>query len=31
MPDIIRVITSRRIRWAGYIACMAGKRNGLET
>jgi len=31
MPDIIRVIISRRIRWAGHIACMGGKRSGLET
>jgi len=27
-PIIIRVIKSRRMRWAGYIACM-GKRRGL--
>jgi hypothetical protein len=31
MSDIIRVIISRRIRWAGHVACMGGKINGLET
>jgi hypothetical protein len=26
-PDIIRVIKSRRLRWAGHVACM-GERRG---
>jgi hypothetical protein len=27
-PDIIRQIKSRRMRWAGHVACMGGGRNG---
>jgi hypothetical protein len=23
-PNIIRVIKSRKVRWAGYVACMGG-------
>jgi hypothetical protein len=26
-PDIIRQIKSRRMRWAGHVACMGGGRN----
>jgi hypothetical protein len=26
-PSVITMITSRRIRWAGYVACMGEKRN----
>jgi hypothetical protein len=26
-PDIIRQIKSRRMRWAGHVACMGGRRN----
>jgi hypothetical protein len=26
-PSIIRIITSRRLRWAGYVAQMGEKRN----
>jgi hypothetical protein len=26
----IKVIKSRRIRWAGYVACMGGIRNGRK-
>jgi hypothetical protein len=26
LPNIIRVIKSRRIRWAGHVACMANRR-----
>jgi hypothetical protein len=26
-PSIIRIIKSRRMRWAGYVACMEEKRN----
>jgi hypothetical protein len=26
-PDIIRQIKSRRIRWAGHVACMGEERN----
>lgn len=29
--DIIRIITSRRMEWAGYIACMEGIRNAYIT
>jgi hypothetical protein len=24
-PTIVRVITSRRMRWAGHVACIGGK------
>jgi hypothetical protein len=27
LPDIIRQIKSRRMRWAGHVACMGGGRN----
>jgi hypothetical protein len=27
LPDTIRIIESRRMRWAGYVACMGEKRN----
>ena len=27
-PNIIRMIKSRRMRWAGHVACM-GKRKGV--
>jgi len=27
-PNIVRVIKSRRIRWAGHVACM-GKKRGV--
>jgi hypothetical protein len=26
-PSIIRIIKSRRMRWAGHVACMGAKRN----
>jgi hypothetical protein len=26
-PNIIRIIKSRRIKWARYVACMGEKRN----
>jgi hypothetical protein len=26
LPNIIRVIKSRRLRWAGYVACMGDRR-----
>jgi hypothetical protein len=26
-PSIIRIIKSRRMRWAGHVACMGEKRN----
>jgi hypothetical protein len=26
-PDIIRQVKSRRMRWAGHVACMGGQRN----
>jgi hypothetical protein len=26
-PNIIQVIKSRRMRWAGHVACMGEKRN----
>jgi hypothetical protein len=26
-PDIIRQIKSRRMRWAGHMACMGGEKN----
>jgi hypothetical protein len=25
-PDIIQVIKSRRMRWAGHVVCMGGER-----
>jgi hypothetical protein len=27
LPSIIRIIKSRRMRWAGHVACMGEKRN----
>jgi hypothetical protein len=29
-PDIIRRIKSRRMRWAGHVACMGEKRNAYR-
>jgi hypothetical protein len=29
-PNIIRVITSRRVRWVGHIACMGEMRNSCS-
>jgi hypothetical protein len=29
-PSIIRMFKSRRMRWAGDVACMAGKRNAYR-
>jgi hypothetical protein len=29
-PSIIRIIKSRRMRWAGYVAHMGGKRNAYR-
>ena len=29
-PNIVRVIKSRRMRWAGHIACMVEKRGELR-
>jgi len=30
LPDIIRVIKSRRVRWAGLLACMGERRNSYK-
>jgi hypothetical protein len=27
LPDIIRLIKSRRIRWVGHVACLGKKRS----
>jgi hypothetical protein len=29
-PSIIRVIRSRRLRWAGHASCMGGMRNACR-
>jgi hypothetical protein len=29
-PNIIRVIKSRRMRWAGHVACMGGKERCIQ-
>jgi len=29
-PNIIRVIKSRRMRWAGHVACMGDRRGGCR-
>jgi hypothetical protein len=29
-PTIIRIIKSRRMRWAGHVACMGEKRNAYR-
>jgi hypothetical protein len=29
-PNIIRIIKSRRIRWAGHVACMGEMRNAYR-
>jgi hypothetical protein len=29
-PSIIRIIKSRRMRWAGHVACMGKKRNSYR-
>jgi hypothetical protein len=29
-PRIIRIIKSRRMRWAGHVACMGEKRNSYR-
>jgi hypothetical protein len=29
-PSKIRMIKSKRIRWAGYVACMKAKRNAYR-
>jgi hypothetical protein len=29
-PSIIRIIKSRRMRWAGHVACMGEKRNAYR-
>jgi hypothetical protein len=29
-PNIIRVIKSRRLRWAGHVACMGEKRGAYR-
>jgi hypothetical protein len=29
-PSIIRMIKSRRMRWAGHVACMREKRNACR-
>jgi len=29
-PNIVRVIKSRRMRWAGHVACM-GERRGVHS
>jgi hypothetical protein len=29
-PSIIRIIKSRRMRWAGHVACMGEKRNAYS-
>jgi hypothetical protein len=30
-PNIVRVIKSRRTRWAGHVMCMQGMRNAYKT
>jgi hypothetical protein len=30
LPSIIRMIRSRRMRWAGHVACMEAKRNAYK-
>jgi hypothetical protein len=30
-PNIVRVIKSRRMRWAGHVALMGGETGGKET
>ena len=29
-PNIIRVIKSRRMRWAGHVACVWGEERGIQ-
>ena len=29
-PDIIRVISSRRMGWAGHVACMGGEERCIQ-
>ena len=29
LPSIVRVIKSRRMRWAGHVACMGEERGGV--
>jgi hypothetical protein len=29
-PNIIRMIKSRKMRWAGHVACMGKKRNAYR-
>jgi hypothetical protein len=29
-PNIIKVIKSRRMQWAGHVACMGGMRNDMK-
>ena len=29
-PNIIRVIKSRRMRWAGHVACMGGEEKSIQ-
>jgi hypothetical protein len=30
LPSIIRIIKSRRMRWARHVACMVAKRNAYR-
>ena len=30
-PDIVRVIKSRRMRWAGHVACVGGEERCIES
>jgi len=31
LPNIVRVVKSRRMRWAGHVACMGAQGSGGET
>ena len=30
-PDIIRIVKSRRLRWAGHVTRMGNEKRGMET
>ena len=30
-PSVIRIFKSRRMEWAGYVACLGGKRKAYKT
>ena len=31
LPTIVRVIKSRRMRWAGHVACMGGEERRIQS